>query len=129
VNDWVFELTSLVPPHQTKQVHLQRIEYLSGPELLQEIPKKELEELARFYDGNFTIERLGAIRAHARHGWEVEVHWQGFEDPEEAITWQPIDGLNRDIPVLLAKYINETEQLSGEERAAIKRRLSRKKRG
>ena len=68
VNDWVFELTSLVPPHQTKQVHLQRIEYLSGPELLQEIPKKELEELARFYDGNFTIERLGAIRAHARHG-------------------------------------------------------------
>ncbi|ETV94684.1 hypothetical protein H310_11664, partial [Aphanomyces invadans] len=63
---------------------------------------EDLVEQIAFGDGGFHVERLEEARVAANGRYEVRVKWLGL-DAEES-SWEPVENLLEDIPVVLRKW-------------------------
>ncbi|OQR81951.1 hypothetical protein ACHHYP_16398, partial [Achlya hypogyna] len=99
-NPWVFEVQLLVPPCETKDTHVQRMQFYCEHDhgMLEDITAQ-----ATFAAGGHNVRGFGAIRNTPRVGWEIEVKWLGLQDLDN--TWEPALELYQDVPDLLLRHL------------------------
>jgi hypothetical protein len=97
INDHVFKVESL---DGTKQqiVHAQRIRFYCEKDYLStEFQTYEIEQSEKF-----DISELLEIKT-TTSGYSIKVRWLGFEESDD--TWEPIDSLFEDIPLILHDFL------------------------
>ena len=70
----------------------------------------------------FVVEKFVDWSINTDGEFDLRVRWRGHDDEEED-TWQPLEQLVVDVPVMVAKYVKETDhqQLSAVHRECVRR--------
>jgi hypothetical protein len=102
INDRLFETTNLVS-NITRQHHADFLKRYSDKHLT---VTKQLRDFIAHGGGAAIITRIGNHRLNGRT-WELQIFWQGY--PDDEATWEPLQTINQDAPVLVRRYINSIE--------------------
>ena len=94
LNDRLFETTNLVNG-TTRQYHADFLKRYADRNLT---VTKQLKNFIAHEGGAAQINRIGNHRINGRT-WELLVFWQGY--PDDNATWEPLQSLHQDTPVIL----------------------------
>jgi hypothetical protein len=121
INGHVFEVCDL-GTDRTKTVHAQYLKRYADSSL---DVTTQLREFAAQGGRGYTV---GSINSHRQHKgkWQLRVHWLGYDDPEEQ-TWEPMERLAEDVPVLVRRYVKSVT--NGAEKAQMMKCLEGGKKG
>jgi hypothetical protein len=104
ISDWVFKVETL-DGAKSEIVHASRLKFYS--ETLDNIAEEVISDsLSISKQEYFQIDSLLDIRK-VRKGYEVLVQWLGFSDEDNS--WEPIESLYDDVPLLLHDFLLEKE--------------------
>jgi len=89
-----------------KPVHWRRMRRIAGPEYprTQELALHAMHDVQKFIVDEFrewSINTDGEV--------DVRVHWRGHDDEAED-TWEPLEQLVEDVPVMIRKYVRDQDQ-------------------
>ena len=103
-SEWDFEIEHLVTGKR-RQAHACRLDFYSDKSL--HVDTKLKDQIV--HDESRVTYRVESILKHARQadGWKLLVQWQGF-DAEDA-TWEPIQQMLEDVPVIVERYVHALE--------------------
>ena len=111
-------MVRLVGETREHPVHWRKMRRLAGPDL--EITK-EVELSAKHDIQRFLVKRFVEWSINTDQEVDVLVEWQGHDDEEER-TWEPLEQLVEDVPVLVAKWVQADghQQLVAAHRRAVR---------
>jgi len=106
VSEWIYILEDIVTLKRST-VHVQRIRFYHDASF--EVTE-DVRNQAQ-YDGilEFTLEELVDWRESDAGTLEIRVRWLGFEANED--TWEPVERLQEDVPVVLHRYLRTVEDV------------------
>ncbi|KAE8886173.1 hypothetical protein PF003_g29779 [Phytophthora fragariae] len=103
LNDYTFEVQDLVEPFALEIRHASRLQLYRDAERGR---AEELVEQAVHDQGGHLVEALRACRVSPdTQQWEVQVKWYGLDELEES--WEPVETIREDVPVLLKAFLND----------------------
>jgi len=101
VNDWIYEVEDLVS-HTKCEVHACRMKLYAESSLNVD---EELFEQSAHDGAGYEVEDF--LDIHKKDGtWEVRVRWRGWATGDE--TWEPLQNLMEDVPVLVTRWLKST---------------------
>ncbi|KAE9043464.1 hypothetical protein PR003_g6175 [Phytophthora rubi] len=103
LNDYTFRVQDLVEPFALEIRHASRLQLYRDAERGR---AEELVEQAVHGQGGRLVEVLRACRVSPdTQQWEVQVKWYGLDELEES--WEPVETIREDVPVLLQAFLND----------------------
>ena len=118
-------MVRLVGETKEHPVHWKKMRRLAGPDLP---VTKDVELSAKHDIQRFLVKRFVEWSINTDNEVDVLVEWQGHDEEEER-TWEALEQLVEDVPVLVEKYVRSDghQQLVAAHRACVQA-LKRKKR-
>jgi hypothetical protein len=98
INPRVFEVTNIVND-TTREVHADFLKRYADKDL---VVTAQLRDFTAHGGGAALVTRIDNHRFNNRN-WELQVYWQGY--PDEESTWEPLQTLHKDIPIMVRRYI------------------------
>jgi hypothetical protein len=69
---------------------------------------QELKDHAGHVEGTLEVDKFDGVRKADNHeGWEIRTLWRGFEEADA--TWEPLEEMIKDVPVLVEEYLASPE--------------------
>jgi hypothetical protein len=94
----VFEVTNIVNS-TTREVHADFLKRYADKEL---VITPQLCDFTAHGGGAALVTRIDNHRFNDRN-WELHVYWQGYPDDES--TWESLQTLHKDVPVIVKRYL------------------------
>ena len=118
-------MVRLVGETREHPVHWRKMRRLAGPDL--EVTKA-IELAAKHDIQRFLVKRFVEWSINTDGEVDVLVEWQGHDDEDER-TWEALEQLVEDVPVLIAKYVRDDghHQLVSAHRKAVRETKTKKK--
>ena len=118
-------MVRLVGETREHPVHWRKMRRLADPDLP---VTKDVEMSAKHDIQRFMVKEFVEWSINTDHEVDVLVEWQGHDDEEER-TWEALEQLVEDVPVLIAKYVKADghQQLVAAHRQAVRDAEKKKK--
>ena len=107
-------------------VHWRKMRRLAGPDL----PTDKQVELSAKHDiQRFLVDRFVEWSINTDGEVDVLVQWQGHIDDEDERTWEPLEQLVEDVPILIAKYVRDEghQQLTAAHQQCVRDAAAKKR--
>ena len=118
-------MVRLIGESREHPVHWRKMRRLAGPDLQ---VTKAMELSANHDIQRFLVKRFVEWSVNTDQEVDVLVEWQGHDEEDER-TWEALDQLVEDVPVLIAKYVQADghQQLVTAHRRAVREAKTKKK--
>ena len=98
-NNYIFEVENIID-NVKKVIHGDRIRYYADNKLN---ITEEIKDQFAYDNASYEVEQFRDCRLNSEsHQIELLVDWKGFSQTES--TWEPLQNLWKDVPVLVQKY-------------------------